>query len=404
MIGRRLKTIVLAGGPGINMRPLSDGIPKVLLKVAGKSIIDYPLSSLKETGITDITVVISDKMVEEYIESKWGRSLDISIVYQEKKGIEEAIKVGIEASNVRENVMIVYGDVITSTNAYSVVLDAYLSTNVDGVVLTVPLGQYETYGIILWENGLLKKIVEKPVTPQESSMAVGGVFILPVDIRDHFERGHTITEALNIMARERKIISAFWSGIWIDVGFPWDILEANRLILRQIRESRISSRATIENTAVIKGPIVVEDNAYIDHYAVIKGPAYIGPNTFIGMGSFIREFTSVEEGAVIGAHAEARRCSLQPESSIGSSAFIGDTVVGYKASIGPNVVTLNVLPSGVKISRVTPIRVRGKSIAKLGGIIGTEAKVGAGSILYPGAVIRAYSWIPPLSIIEREEL
>lgn len=146
--------------------------------------------------------------------------------------------------------------------------------------------------------------------------------------------------------------------------------------------------------------MIIDEGARIDHGAIIRGPVYIGRNAYVGNNALIRNNTSLEEESVIGADAEITESLIGYRATVGRGSFIGSSIVGDESTIEPGVVTLNVLPSGVEVSHLSPVIIKGKSIAKLGAIIGPKARVGANSVIYPGSIIEHNRYIPPLSILK----
>jgi glucose-1-phosphate thymidylyltransferase len=193
---------------------------------------------------------------------------------------------------------------------------------------------------------------------------------------------------------------ALWSGWFVDVSYPWDLLSAIKYLLSGLSEARVSKDADVSPRAVIEGPVIIDGGARVDHGAIIRGPVYVGKDVYVGNNAIIRNNTSLEEGSVVGADAEITESLIGRKATVGRGSFIGSSVIGDESTVEPGVVTLNVLPTGVEVSHLTPVIVRGKQIAKLGAIIGPRARIGANSVIYPGAIIEANRYVQPLSILK----
>ncbi len=382
-----------------DISPLNINYSKYLLRVVGKPIIDYVIGGLRNAKISEIYVLTDNERLSKYLTETWGEHFEENVMITPKNKLTDSIVELKELIGKVPQVILVNGELITDPSAYKFAIETYTTSGMDGVFLGVPVTDSETYVTLISEYGLVRDVLLPPESAK-SSIAYGGVSILPVSILNYIANLNDIQLALKKIVKENRIIQAVWSKHWVLIQYPWDILTANRLLLSELKEKRISVNAKIAPSAVIEGPVIIEGEAIVDHNAVIKGPAYIGPGTLIGMGAFIREHSSIEEGAIVGAYSEVKRSSIQAGADISSWCFIGDSVVGVRATLGPKVITLNVLPSGVKISRLHPVKVKGRTLTKLGAIIGTSAKIGACTVLYPGAYVDAGEWIKPLSIVE----
>ncbi len=397
----RLKAVILAGGKGERLRPLTDRIPKPLLKVVGKSIIDYVLEGLSTLPLEEVIIVVSEKEVSKYVIEKWGSKLLITIAYQKKPGIEGAILAAKEFLSKRDYFILAYGDIIVSKEAYLRTYETFVNKGSEGVIMLSPKTDVESYGIAYVSEGKVIKIEEKP-SPEKigSTLAIAGIFVLPHELFEHVEAEGNFTNALNELARRKQITHYMWNKWWIDVGYPWDILEANRNILLEFKGAYISSKAKVSSKAIIEGPVYIDDDAEIDHNAIIKGPVYVGKNSFVGANAFLREYASIEDNVLIGAYSEIKNSSIQPRTTISSFSFIGDSIVGSETTVGPRTVTLNIIPSGIKVSRLHPLRIGNRIILKLGAVIGCNCYIGASSVLFAGSVVDSNTRLKPFSVIE----
>jgi len=399
-----LKPVVLAGGEPKRISVLvPSGRSKHTLRVLGKPIIYYPINAIERVLRQDIVLVYSyEDVLKEALRHSRRRVIGVE---QRGHGIEAAIISASDELNDVDYFLLVYGDLIFDSQALSSLVEAFYSVEPAAAILTIPLEERfaYTYGVVSVDlGGLVKKVIEKPARIEEierPAYTIGGIYILPTWIIDYLEGGLSLPEALAKIASDRKVIAVHWSGLWIDIGYPADLLEASRLLLDGMHGLYIADDVEIENTALIKPPVIIENGVYIDHYAVIKGPVYIGRNSFIGAHSFVRHYTSLEERIRIGAYTEVKNSNLQPHIVVDSFCYLGDSVIGENTSIGSHVVTLNVIPS-----EETPPRLREhlvypqtikKPVLKLGAIIGYNVKLGAGTILYPQSIVPPETYIEP---------
>ncbi len=379
-----MKALVLAGGPGRRLFPISEEFPKPLVRIAGKPLVDYVIDSLRAIGIHSISVIVSNREVAEHIISSYG--VEVDVIEQRGDSIEDAI---LSAKNVFEHekyFLMAYGDIIAPIEMYRILLETYNASRLP-VFSVVPLEEQETYGVAVIRDGKIHKIYEKPLEKVESVYVLAGAYILPGEVFELVDKQNSLTEALNTLVSAGTVRASLWTGDWVDIGYPWDIISAIYVIFSNLKTSNISTKAKISPEAVIEGPVIIEENAFIDHYAVIKGPAYIGREAFIGKGAFIREYSCVEEKAIVGAFCEIKRTSLQPEATVGSYTLVTDSVLGSGAVLEARVTILNKLPEDVKIARLPPLQGILRRYKKLGAYVAPSSRVRAGSVIGPAILV-----------------
>ncbi len=385
-----MRALVLASGPSDTMHPLATMRHRCLLELHGKAIIDHVIEPLIRSRIP--VVVVGEDDVCKHIIKAWSGEPLVSVVKQKEPGIEGAILTAESYISSEDRFLLVYGDVLLPEEGYRTLFNASLSE--ENIIFVAGYEGGDTYGHVdVGEDFYVKRIYPS----SKSGLVFIGLAALSTKIVDELKAGKDILSALSSLPRLKAIV---WGQEWIDVAYPWDLIRASQMLLGRVKSVKISCNAEVSPKAVIEGPVMVDEGAVIDHYAVIKGPAYIGKKAFIGAYSFIRKSTSIEREAVIGSRCEIKTSVVEPKSYVGSYTYLADTVVGEEASIGPYVVSLNILPSGVKVSRLEPVEVllpSGKRVrvSKLGAIIGDKAYVGAGNVLPAGTVIAANERLPP---------
>ncbi|MET1159369.1 MAG: NDP-sugar synthase [Thermoprotei archaeon] len=390
-----MKNLVLAGGRA--SKELSVLVPKgknkVLLRIMGKPIIYYSLTSLQKVNRTQ-TILVYRAGEESVYQEASNYSIEPLIPVTQISGntVHEAI---IAASSKLEDTdyfFLIFGDLVIEEEALSQLLSIHLSEEPDATVLAVPIEpkHIETYGLLVVdEYNRVSRVVEGKTAVSGPLYITGGAYILPTWILDYLEKNYTLPQALDEIARKGRVRAVNWSGLWIDIGYPTDLLEAAYQLLSRVKGKIISDKAEVESTAVIEGPVIIEDKAYVDHYAVIKGPAYIGRSVFVGAHSFVRDYTDLEEKTRIGAYTEIRYSVLQPYVSTHSRVLIMDSIIGENTVLESNITILNVLPEEEEPPRLrTHIVSKPQSkIKKLGAVIGYNSKIHAGVVIKPGSII-----------------
>lgn len=402
-----MKTLVLAGGsPGGLSVLVPPGKSKHSLRIVGRPLIHYSLSAIREAVGRDAILVYSNEDV--YMEAVKLNGIRVIGVKQEEEGIEGAIKSAVKELGGEDYFLLIYGDLVIDSKALFRVMESFYSYEPTIAVLTTPLEEsyVYTYGVASIDlDGQIRRIVEKPLgvnAVERPAYTVGGIYVLPTWIIDYFEKGVGFIDALNKVASGEKAIAVHWNGLWIDVGYPADLLEATRQVLNMLHGLHVSEGVEVERNAVIEPPAFIDEGVYIDYSAVIKGPVYIGKSCFIGAHSFIRHYTSLEGRVRVGAFSEVKNTNIQPHVVIDSFTYIGDSVIGEDTCIGSHVVTLNLLPNEetpprLKEHLVTPQSLK-KPLRKLGAIVGYGARIGASTTLYPQSVVQPMISIEPGSV------
>jgi glucose-1-phosphate thymidylyltransferase len=329
-----LKGIILHGGHGTRLRPLTHTGPKQLLPIANKPMSQYALEDLKTAGITDIAIIIGDvypEKVREYYKNGENFGVNITYIYQDSpKGISHAIRLCKDF--IGNDKFIVYlGDNVLRKNLVDYTKNFYHS-NSDAMILLCEVDDPQRFGIAELDSKNLKnikKIIEKPKN-SSSNLAVIGIYFLTPKIFDIIDklnpswRGELeITEALQLLMNEgNKIEYDTVTGWWKDTGTPEDIIHANKLVLDSIGTE---NQFLIDDDAEIKENIVLGKNSSISNDSVIIGPVIIGRNVLIGPDTKIGPHVS------IGDDCKLTKCEIK-DSIIMSNCTI-DAKVNFENSI-----------------------------------------------------------------------
>ncbi len=384
----RLRVLVLAGGSGRELDPLTRGEPKAFLRIMGKSIVSHTISRLVAAGYRDIYVVSDKPQSMEREVSEYRRVSKIHVVEQKGVGVGTALLSARDKMDLgeREKFLLVYGDILVSPSAYISAQSAALESGVDGAMLAVPETPLQSHGIVEvdeWGRVVsVKQAGESLGRDDEARYISGGIYVFEPEIFDLVERLGDIVKAYDVISREKKIKAIFWGHYWVNIGSPWDLLTASYYMLSELDRSYISARASISRSTIIEGPVIIEDDVTIDHNVILRGPLYIGREVFIGVNTFVRNATSIEDRSVIGSYSEINRSVIMRGATIGRGSYIGYSVVGERAVIEPNVVTWNI---AFQPERRT--LARGREYAKIGCTIAKGSRVRSGSIIHPGEIV-----------------
>ena len=146
MFQYRLKAVVLAGGKGERLRPLTDCVPKSMVRIVGKPVIDYVLEGLRKLPLDEVIIVLSHKKLAKYVEEKWSNIIPVTTIYQKGEGIEGAVLTAKELLG-RQMFMLAYGDIVISPKAYIRTLETHINSGAEASILLSPKLDVESYGI-----------------------------------------------------------------------------------------------------------------------------------------------------------------------------------------------------------------------------------------------------------------
>jgi glucose-1-phosphate thymidylyltransferase len=322
-----MKGIILHGGHGTRLRPLTHTGPKQLLPIANKAMSQYALEDLKTAGITEIGIIIGDvfpEKVKEYYGTGEKFGVSITYIYQDApKGISHAIRLCKDF--IGNDRFIVYlGDNVLRKNLIDYTKKFQIS-NSDAMILLCKVDDPQRFGIAELDKdnlGNIKKIVEKPKNPQSDLAVIGIYFLTPkifgvIDRLKPSWRGEfEITEALQMLMDDGdKLEYDTVTGWWKDTGTPEDIIHANKLVLDSIGTE---NQFLIDNDAEIKNNIVIGKGTSISRDSFITGPVIIGKNCSIGPGVRIGPYVSV------GDNCKLQRCEIE------NSIIMADCTVNAK--------------------------------------------------------------------------
>ncbi|HII85988.1 TPA: glucose-1-phosphate thymidylyltransferase, partial [Candidatus Bathyarchaeota archaeon] len=294
-----MKGVILHGGHGTRLRPLTHTGPKQLIPVANKPISQYVLEDLRDVGIKNIAIIIGGVMpekVRDYYQdgSKFG--VKVKYVDQEKPGgIAQAV--GLTRNFVGNSSFIVYlGDNLLKGGITGVAKE-FEKNKYDSMVLLSKVEHPQQFGVAEFDKeGKLCKLVEKPKEPPSNYALTGIYFFKPLifDIIDKLKpswRGELeITEALQLLLQEGYSVGyRIVEGWWKDTGTIEDILEANILVLDEMEAKQ---EASLDGVCA-QGRVTVGKNAQVKKGAIIRGPTVIGENAIIESGVYIGPYTSV---------------------------------------------------------------------------------------------------------------
>ncbi|WP_457549279.1 glucose-1-phosphate thymidylyltransferase [Archaeoglobus sp.] len=329
-----MKALILSGGHGTRLRPLTYSQQKQLIPVANKPVLFYAIEDVIEAGIKDIGIVVGpnkDQVIETVKSVDWDA--DIEFIYQgDPLGLAHAILVAEEFLDDEEFVMYL-GDNILK-NGIVEHAHKFKELNPESLILLTEVDEPQRFGVAeLDENGRVRRLIEKPKVPPSNYALVGVYFFKPViieacrSIKPSWRNELEITDAIQwLIDNGYRVEASIVKGWWKDTGKPEDILEANRLVLDDIQPKNDG----ITENSKIMGRVVIEFGAMIKD-SVIKGPCIIGKNSQI-INSYIGPYTSIGNNCVIEG-TEIEDSVVMDGSIIINAGRIVESLIGRNVKI-----------------------------------------------------------------------
>lgn len=405
-----MKAVVLAAGEGVRLQPITLTRPKHLIKVGGKPILEHCLDALSDSGIEEVLIVVhymADK-IRDYFGD--GIEFGLKIDYVEQKAmLGTGDAVGIVESHMNETFLMVYGDLLFSAEAVKKVITLHDGEKPAATMAVVPVENPENYGIVRLENEkYVKSLIEKPTREEAAtSLANAGIYVFSPEIFQKVKetsasgRGEwEITDAVSLLMKEKTVLAVQISKEdWMDIGRPWDLLEANKWALTRSEHRVLGS---VETGVHIIGPVTVAETARIRSGAYIEGPALIDEESDVGPNCYIRAGTSIGRNVRVGNACEIKNSIIMDGTHVGHLSYVGDSILGENCNLGAGTVTANYrLDEGtVKMNIKDTVVDSGRT--KLGAILGDGVKAGINALFMPGVKVGTGSWIGPNVVVNRD--
>ena len=388
-----MECVVLAAGEGRRMRPLTANRPKVMLPLANRPILEHLITSARDAGISEFILVVG--YGEREIRSCFGNGerlgVRISYVLQRHQlGTGDALKAC--EGMVSGPFLLLNGDMVTRAGD----IRALAGLRPPAIAVTRS-SHARDFGTVKMEGDRIVDLAEKVPNPASDLISAGayhldpGIFDLLESI-GRSERGeYEITDALSVLIGEGGV-TGYPMTFWLDVGNPWDLLEANAMLLSSWTFGR---EGTVEPGAVLSGDVAIGPGSTVRTGTVIEGPCVIGRNCRIGPHAYIRGATSIGNDCHIGHCTEVKNSVILPGTKIPHFNYVGDSVIGSSCNLG----------AGTKIANLrndhTPVRACGKDTGrvKFGAIVGDRVSFGINCSVNAGTVVGSGCRFAPQSYV-----
>lgn len=337
-----MKGLILSGGKGTRLYPLTYTLAKQLIPVANKPVLVRVIESIRDAGVDDIGVVIAPatgQAIQDALGdgSQWGVRLSY-ILQPSPDGLAHAVKISRDFLGDERFVMFL-GDNVIQGGINRLISD-FAGSGWNSQIVLKEVDNPRAYGVAkLRPDGSIERLIEKPQNPP-SNLALVGIYMFDQTIWDAVSairpsaRGELeITDAIQwLVDAGRTVYPHVHQGWWIDTGKAADMLEANSLVLEELSPA-VSPEAAIENSQVDRR-VTVERGARIIN-STVRGPTIIGEDTVIE-NSYVGPFTSIYH------HVTVRNCEIERSIVLEHSALtdlpvrLQDSLIGRGAMVGRN--------------------------------------------------------------------
>ena len=331
-----VKALVLAGGSGSRLRPLTHTSAKQLIPVANKPVMFYGLEQLRDAGITDIGIIVGQTADEVMAAVGDGSELGIRVTYIRQEaplGLAHCVLIAQEFLGDEEFCMFLGDNFLVG--GITRFVEGFDSSVMDAQILLTKVAEPQFFGVaVLDDDGNIVELLEKPENPP-TDLAVVGVYLFGKAIHEAVRsiqpsaRGELeITEAIEWLIRSgRTVRSHMVDGYWKDTGKLEDMLECNRRVLEMI-DGRLDG--TVDDASTVTGRVVLEEGASIER-STVRGPVVIGKGTRI-VNSYVGPFTSIYYGCTI-ENTEVEHSIVLENSCIRGVDRVQDSLIGKNVEV-----------------------------------------------------------------------
>jgi glucose-1-phosphate thymidylyltransferase len=292
-----MKGLVLSGGKGTRLRPITYTSAKQLVPVANKPVLFRVIEAIRDAGIDEIGIVIGDTGPEVRAAVGDGKRWGVHIEYIPQDaplGLAHAVKIARDF--IGDDRFVVFLGDNCIQGGISTLIEQFGHSSYNAQIVLTQVANPQQYGVAeLDERGRIMRLTEKPREPR-SDLALVGIYMFDPSIWQAVEaikpswRGELeITDAIQwLVQHDRQVFPYIHDGWWIDTGKKDDMLEANRLILEELTAA---NEGYVDRDSQLIGKVIIEKGAEIIN-STIRGPAIIGENTRI-VNAYVGPFTSI---------------------------------------------------------------------------------------------------------------
>ncbi|MDI6808153.1 MAG: glucose-1-phosphate thymidylyltransferase [Candidatus Eisenbacteria bacterium] len=334
-----MKGLILSGGKGTRLRPITHTSAKQLVPVANKPILFYAIEAIRDAGITDIYIVVGDTKDEIKAAVGNGSALGVKATYIEQEaplGLAHAVKIS-EKYLGKEPFVMFLGDNIIKDGIKNFV-DEFRSEHPNCQILLAKVPNPSEFGVAELDADRVVRLVEKPKIPK-SDLALVGVYMFDStvfkavnNIKPSWRGELEITDAIQYLIDKKFVVRSHTiTGWWKDTGKLEDILEANRIVLMAL-EPRIEG--SVDSKSQVAGNVVIGEGSEVKE-SVLRGPLIIGKNSKI-TGSYVGPFTSIHDNVLVENSEIEHSIVLEGSTILNLGARLEGSLIGKNVVLKKN--------------------------------------------------------------------
>lgn len=383
------QAVILAGGAGSRLGPLTRYRPKPMLPVANQSVLDYVIDALLTVGIQDIIIVIGHRgnRIRDHLEHAYS-TVDFTFVVQGKQlGTGHALR---QAEPVIEDeFLLLNGDTIIDPSVIKETITQHVRTDDHASAAIVESNRPEDYGVIEMENGNIAGITENP-SKSIGFLVNAGIYLLPLEIFNVLSEieprngEYFVTDAVIELSESVKGVEI--DGVWLDPSYPWDVLDVTETIL--------ASNQELLGERFVEG-ISIAESATVHPSSTIESPVVIGPDCEITAGAIVRNCTCLGPNTKVGHHSIVDRSITGSDTTIGNQVTLRNSILGDGTALGDGTVVAGG-PADVTVNGQV------YSDQMIGGIVSDRVTIGEGVVINAGVGIGPNATVAPGSRIQSD--
>jgi len=366
-----LTAVILVGGEGTRLRPLTQRAPKPMLPLVDRPLLAYTFEHLRRHGVD--RVVLSCGYLPTLIEQHFGSETDgMELEYRlEDSPLGTGGAIAFGAEGIDEPFPAVNGDSLRGADV-AALLAFHRQRGAEATILLTPVADPSRYGLVrLTGEGRVHGFLEKPRPDEiDTDLINAGVYVLEPSVLELIEPGQMVSIERDVFPRlvERgSLYGLALPGYWLDVGTPESYLQAHRDVLERNVPSNVGDELGRDYT-------IVHSSAQVSSDARLIPPVYVGANAVVEPGARVGSLAVIGAGARVGEGSVVEQAVVQAGVRLGSGSIVLGSIVGEGAELGP----------GCQVSGLS--------------VVGPGAKVGEGNTLDAGLRVAADAEIPPRSL------
>ncbi|RNF02447.1 GDP-mannose pyrophosphorylase [Trypanosoma conorhini] len=325
-----MRAVILVGGYGTRLRPLTLTMPKPLVPFCNKPIIVHQVEALRDAGVTEVILAVayrSDAMRKtmEY----WGKELGVSFVFsleEEPLGTAGPLALARDILLQDDQPFFVLNADVTCKFPLRELLSFHKKHGKEGTIAVTKVTEWQKYGVVVFDEttGLIDQFVEKPRNFVGDRINAG-IYVFNKSILDRIkvEKTSIETQVFPQMASAKQLCAFVLEGFWMDIGVPKDYIEGVSKYLRSLN-------GTPKEAKELYGA----GRAHRTDEFTVVGSVIIDPSAKIGRGCVVGPFVTIGPGCVIGSSSRIKNAAILEGSVVGSGTFIDSSIIGWNSRVG----------------------------------------------------------------------